>query len=116
MTEAVITHEPSAETPITEARSWYGTSFSFSHWYTIQSNSFDGNNVGIEMNCSSKGSGYFTVYLYRGGSVIGSAQFKLNGFTKAVWTNVGPGSYSFRLYKKADGASVKCSNVAMYSW
>lgn len=110
-----MSHESDTGSLDANARSWYGTSFSFSRRYSIPYHYFDGNNVGIEMDCSSKGSGSFSVSLYRNGLLIGTAEFNRNGFTKAVWTNVGPGNYSFELVK-TDSASVKCSNVAMYSW
>lgn len=77
-------------------RSWYGATLNLLTRVQTPVRSFDGNNVGIEMTCSSPSGGGFTVTLYRSaggsGSRIGSATFACNGFTKATWPNVGSGS------------------------
>lgn len=114
--EAEVSYEPATEAFFAQARSWYGTSFSFTAKHYSSTHYFDGNNVGIEMNCSAPRSGSFSVHLYRGGSLVGTAQLNRNGFAKADWTNVGPGNYTFHFIKANDGTTVSCSNVAMYSW
>lgn len=101
-----------------QSRSWYGTTLRLSSSGRTSTSYFDGNNVGIEMTCSSSKDGYFSVQLKRAsdGSTVGTASFKYNGFTKATWTNVGPDSYYFAFSKQIDGAIVTSSDVAMYSW
>lgn len=98
-------------------RSWQGISFSFGTVYSTSSFYFDGANVGIEMYASCPVDGTFTVELYRNNyEFVGSAEFKRNGFTKAVWENVGAGTYKFKFRKTADGTSVSSSDASMYSW
>lgn len=112
-----VSHAPQSSISL-QARSWYGTRFSFASTYSTGSYSFDGNSVGIEMNCSATGGGVFSVSLVNAstGHIVGSATFQRNGFNKADWTNVGPGRYRFMFSKAADGVVVSCSNVAMFSW
>ena len=97
-------------------RSWYGDSFSFSRSYSTSSHYYDGSSVGIEVTASCPSKGSFSVMLYRNGSFISSATLNRNGFSRAEWKNVGPGSYSFTFSKSNDGTIVKCSDVAMFSW
>lgn len=102
-----------------DARSWYGRKLSLASRQVIGPNSFDGNSVGIEMTASCPKNGTFTVTLYRmnpSKQRIGSATFKRNGFTKAVWEGVGSGNYLFECTKSPDGAMVTSKDVAVYSW
>lgn len=114
--DAVVYTEVSDVPCRVEERSWYGSKFSFSTFYETSSHRFDGNSVGIEVTSSCPVSGNYYVQLYRGGSYIGRASLKRKGFSRAEWSNVGPGYYKFRFSKSNDGAIVSCSNVAMFSW
>lgn len=97
-------------------RSWYGGRVSFSINASTNIRYFDGNSVGIEVQASCPTPGSFTVSLYRGNALISTASLKRNGFSRAEWRNVGPGSYRFVFRKSPDGSTVACSNVAMFSW
>lgn len=97
-------------------RSWYGGMISFSTQGSTNQHYYDGNNVGIEVSASCQVSGTFTVSLYRNGIFISSASLRRNGFSRAEWNNVGPGSYRFIFSKSNDGATVTCSDIAMFSW
>ncbi|HIY51439.1 MAG TPA: hypothetical protein IAA43_05830 [Candidatus Olsenella avicola] len=102
-------------------RSWFGSSLSLSSSYTLPAHVYDGNNVGIEMTASCPVDGTFTVSLYRSSATgamafLGETTFKRNGFTKATWEGVGPGTYVFSCNKSFDGAIVRSNDVAMYSW
>lgn len=102
-------------------RSWFGSTLSFASSYTLPAHVYDGNNVGIEMTASCPVGGTFTVSLYRKSTTgslgfLGEATFKRNGFTKATWEDVGPGTYVFSCSKSSDGAIVSSDDVAMYSW
>ena len=109
---------PGAAYASVEPYSWYGNSFSLtSGTWTTPSRYFDGNNIGIEMNCSAAGRGNFTVTCCRSnGATVGTKYFSYPGFTKATWPSTGPGNYYFRLSKVDDGIRVSSSDVAMYSW
>lgn len=117
--EVEISHFATAATTSYE-RSWYGASLALSRTSYTPTHYYDGNNVGIEMSCSSEKEGSFTVTLWRsvtGNSErVGTAMFDRNGFTKATWSNVGPGSYYFIFTKASDGALVYCRDIGMYSW
>lgn len=118
--EPNVSYSQLVETRIVLPRSWYGDSLRLLNTQYLQERYFDGNNVGIEMTASSPSDGTFSVSLYRiegeGSSFISSATFKRNGFTKATWEGVGPGTYRFVCKKAADGKLVTSSDVAMYSW
>lgn len=110
---------PGADVPT--AYSWYGMNMSLINRYESPSYFFDGNNVGIEMTCSSATQGTFTVELQRRVSYnryesLGTASFDRNGFTKATWEGVGSGTYRFVFSKASDGVWVTSSDVALYSW
>lgn len=98
--------------------SWYGDSFSFSSGTVrLSSRYFDGNNIGLEMNCSATGAGRFSVTCYRAnGASVGTRSFSYKGFTKATWPGAGPGNYYFCLTKNRDGVRVSSSDVALFSW
>ncbi len=102
------------------SRSWYGDSLNLLSTQTFQDRYFDGRNVGIEMTASCPIDGSFTVSLFRisngRASLVGSASFKRNGFTKATWENVGSGTYRFLCKKTLDGKRVTSTDVAIYSW
>ena len=65
--------------------------------------------VAIDSICSINGS--YTVDLLRNASVVGTAQFKRNGYTKVSWKNVPAGTYCLRLSKSNDVSVVKCKAV-----
>lgn len=113
---ATISHDERSIWSRAFARSWFGGSLSLVSHQTLSSRYFDGNNVGIEMTASCPVDGMFSVSLLRSGSLVGSATFKRNGFTKATWEGVGPGYYQFSFSKANDGAWVTSGDVAMYSW
>lgn len=97
-------------------RSWYGDELVFSISAATPLRYFDGSNVGIEVRAECPLGGTFSVGLYRNSNLIGIASLNRNGFSRAEWTGVGPGSYYFVFSKAADGAKITCSNVAMFSW
>lgn len=97
-------------------RSWYGDEIVFSISAVTPLRYFDGSNVGIEVRAECPLGGTFSVGLYRNSNLIGIASLNRNGFSRAEWTGVGPGSYYFIFSKTSDGAKVTCSNVAMFSW
>jgi len=101
-------------------RAWFGSTMVLYTTYETSTHYYDGNNVGIEMTCSSNASGTFNVTLMRiegnSSASLGTAKFKRNGFTKATWEGVGPGAYYFVMSKPTDGRRVTSSDVAMYSW
>lgn len=109
---------PSTAYASAEPYSWYGNSFTLaSGTWTTPVRYFDGNNIGIEMNCSAARKGNFTVTCCRSnGATIGVKYFSYQGFTKATWPSAGPGNYYFKLSKVDDGVRVSSSDVAMYSW
>lgn len=118
-TEIVISYERADPGIDAASRAWYGRKLTLSRNQTFGPQTFDGNNVGIEMTASCPKSGSFTVTLYKMNPTkqrIGSATFKRNGFTKAVWENVGSGRYLFECAKSPDGATVTSNDVAIYSW
>lgn len=103
------------------SRSWHGYTLVLSLNTRTPEWDFDGNNIGVEMTCTASRNDSFTVTLYRIGSNdakerVGSADLRYQGFSKATWTNVGPGTYFFEFEKKADGITVFSSDVAAYSW
>lgn len=100
----------------TSDRSWYGESASFSLSHMMDEHYYDGSSVGIEVTASCPVDGSFTVSLYRSGVLIASASLNRNRFSRAEWLNVGPGRYSFRFSKSNDGATVRCSDIALFSW
>lgn len=116
-----ITHEK-IEIPGISMMSWFGEKLRLASTQTLKARTFDGNNVGIEMTAKCPKDGTFSVTLYRkmSGSnrlrYVGTATFKRNGFTKAVWENVGSGIYQFVCTKSPDGTVVTSSDVAIYSW
>ena len=116
MVFATVSHDEGPIRSRSFARSWFGDSLSLVSRQTSSSRYFDGNNVGIELTASCPVDGTFTVSLLRSGSLIGSATFKRNGFTKATWEGIGPGHYQFTFSKANDGARVTSNDVAMYSW
>ena len=105
---------------VVSSRSWFGGTLTLVTEQTFVPHNFDGSNVGIEMTASCSVNGTFTVSLYRssflGNSLVGTAAFKRNGFTKATWEGVGSGTYYFVCRKSADSKVVTSSDVAMYSW
>lgn len=109
---------PVAALALEEPCSWYGDSFSFSSGVVrLPSRYFDGNNIGLEMNCTATGTGRFSVTCYRAnGASVGTKSFSYKGFTKATWPSVGPGNYYSCLSKNRDGVRVSSSNVALFSW
>lgn len=114
----VVTHTKSFDPYEPIACSWYGCTSIFTGATKLGPYYFDGSNVGIEMNCSSSAGGSFTVTLYRGGSSggrVGSATFSKRGFTKATWSNVGSGSYSFGI-SRIGSSRITANDIAMYSW
>lgn len=120
ITPVVITDESMALPMPTDARSWYGTSMTLLTKTQTGQKYYDGNNIGIEMTCSSTTAGTFVVSLYRtsgtSAQFLGSANFKRQGFTKATWNGVGPGRYYFTFSKPNDGTIVRSYDVATYSW
>lgn len=110
-------HLSSADSPPSfVTQSWDGTSISFAISYRLSARYFDGYNIGIKLTASCPINGTFTISLYRNSSFVGSASVRRNGYSETVWTNVGPGCYSYYFSKSQDGATVLCSNIAMYSW
>lgn len=97
-------------------RSWYGDSASFSSSYSLKERYYDGSSVGIEVTSKCAVDGSFNVSLYRNGTFVAAATLKRNGFSRAEWLNVGPGGYSFRFTKSADGAIIHCTDIALFSW
>ena len=102
-------------------RSLHGFTLKLSFRQATPSWYFDGNNLAVEMTCAAPTGGSFSVTLYRISSssaeeIVGSADLRYQGFSKATWTNVGPGTYFFEFEKKADGITVFSSDVAAYSW
>ncbi len=115
----IVSYERDDSTADIASRSWFGGVLSLGSSQRFGPCTFDGNNVGIEMTASCPRNGTFTVTLYRINPIkqrIGSATFKRNGFTKAVWENVGSGRYQFECTKSPDGATVTSNDVAIYSW
>lgn len=79
---------------------------------------FDGNNIGLEMTCSSSISGTICVECIpeEGGS-LGVRYYPYKGFKKNTWKSNGSGQYHFCFYKSGnDVSTVTSSDVAMYSW
>lgn len=92
------------------------TSFALLTSKSLTAEHFSGQNMGVELTAQSPSSGTFTVKLYRGTSYIGSATLKRNGYSRAEWTNVGPGVYRFVFSKTNDGKVVTCTGVRTFSW
>lgn len=117
-----ITHNNAADLQDeVSLRSWHGYRLNLSLSARTPNWVFDGNNIAIEMTCTASRNDSFTTTLYRIGSSgakerVGSADLKYQGFSKATWTNVGPGTYFFEFEKKADGITVFSSDAAAYSW
>lgn len=86
---------------------------------------YTGKNIGISMDAECDTSGtvcdnYFSVELHRNtfpfSTYIGSEGFKRNGYTEAVWTNVGEGDYFFKFVKCNNGKWVSSDSVRMFSY
>lgn len=101
------------------ACSWFGEPLTLNSYERFGRYTFDGSNVGLELTSSCAKSGFFTVTLLRVSDAstvrIGSASLKSNGFTKATWSNVGPGQYMFE-FRSNLGSLITAPTVAMYSW
>ncbi|MCI8424242.1 MAG: hypothetical protein HFJ72_01060 [Adlercreutzia sp.] len=108
-----------------EPYSWFGSTLQlgFKSKHTGETRWYDGTNVGIEMTSASSvpssSTQTFNVELHRAHGItndwIGTAKFKVTGFTKATWTNVGSGNYYF-VFNNQSNYSVKSNDVKMYSW
>lgn len=116
-TKAIVSYNKNESIQILSTNSWYSSSLYLNSRSTIGQRYFDGNHVGIEMTAQCANDGVFTVSLYRSnGSLIGSATFRRNGFTKATWLNVGSGNYFFVCENNYDGKTIFSSDVQTYSW
>lgn len=109
--EAVVVYENDELIRAVETEPKIMTSASFStSWrssgFYVRNGSVE---VAIDSGCSINGS--FTVDLLRNASVVGTAQFKRNGYTKVSWKNVPTGSYGLRLSKSNDGSIVRCQTI-----
>lgn len=99
-----------------QGRSWYSSSFLLNEQYTTNTYYYDGNSIGIELNATSTIVGSsFLVTLYQGSRSRGSTTLRANGFVRAEWNGVGPGSYKF-VFRNISGQVISCANVAMFSW
>lgn len=96
----ILETDPKITTSASFATSWRSPGF------YVRNGSVE---VSIDSTCSINGS--YTVDLLRNASVVGTAQFKRNGYTKVSWKNVPAGTYGLRLSKSNDGGIVKCKAV-----
>lgn len=122
----IVTYDESQSLANQFARaSQYYSTLSFAGTYRGAARHYTGSSVGISMNASCDTSGtvcdnYFSVELHRDtfpfSTYIGSEGFKRNGYTEAVWTNVGQGNYFFKFVKCNDGKWVSSDSVRMFSY
>lgn len=122
----IVTHDESQSLANQLARgSQYYSSLSFAGTYQGRARHYTGKNIGISMDAECDTSGtvcdnYFSVELHRNtfpfSTYIGSEGFKRNGYTEAVWTNVGEGDYFFKFVKCNDGKWVSSDSVRMFSY
>lgn len=86
---------------------------------------YSGTNISISMDAYTTGSGgncdpSFSVELHRAhgfySEYIGSAAFWRDGYSKATWSNVGPGDYYFKFVRcMQDNKTIYSNNVRMWN-
>ena len=104
--------------PAVAFASSYNITYNFDSNLTGPSRSFNGQNIGVNLNSTYQGyylhpSNTFTVQLYRdhwyGDSYIGQGTAPSQESTTIDWSNVGPGNYNLQMHHQPYGYYVNGS-------
>lgn len=92
----------------------FSTSFSLKEKKTLRGVDVRGTSLTVAVSATCPKDGNYSVSVYKGGTHFGAASFKRNGFTRATWNNLVPGTYIVEFSKPRDGYAVNCTRVTVY--